>query len=395
MVDTMLRISVMTLLAITTIVSVCGCNTSSGVVFNDSGRGYFRRGQYDLARGEFQRALADEPNNAHYAYNLAAAMKKQGDTAGAERLYRHAINIDPKHQPAYHGLASLMVDEGRVDDAQGLINSWVATQPYLAEPHVEMAWLQSKLGSYDVAEAELQQALKIDPQNALAAAQMGHVYEQTGRINEAVAMYDRSLMINPAREEIHDRYAELRKKNWQAMMAGDTSRTEIPVQDQTMMASGLPMMTTAQIQPTSAQTMNFASYQPGGVLPVGYQSVNTQPVNSQMLHPQTSAGFPASSPYSMATPSAPAMMAPHQLTPGMMSSAQPLMAQFPQSFSTTPLSATPAGAVTPSSFYSATGKSGVFPEPQAPMQANFQLPLTVPPAQQHHVTGSVQVMQAF
>src|SRR5437588_748520 len=83
------------------------------------------------------RAAANDPWKVDYIHNAAAAMKRQGDVAGAERMYRQALAVDPGHQPSYHGLALMLKEQGRSSEAAELLQGWVEQQPYSAEPYIE------------------------------------------------------------------------------------------------------------------------------------------------------------------------------------------------------------------------------------------------------------------
>lgn len=187
--------------------ALTGCNQSSGFVMNESGKTLYAQGQYTAARREFERALIDRPDSPDYAFNVASAMRKQGDLIGAERMYRHAMTLDPRHQPAHHGLADMFVDQGRVAEADTHLQEWADTQPYLAESHVENAWFLRQQGDTVGAEQSLRRALQVDPKNPVAMAQLGDLYEVSGHPDEARAMYQRSLAGNPYQSEVKARMA--------------------------------------------------------------------------------------------------------------------------------------------------------------------------------------------
>jgi Tfp pilus assembly protein PilF len=197
------------LAALFMLVGLCGCNSMAGRYNNQVGMMHYQRGNFAAAQAEFFRAYADAPRNADYSSNLAAAMRKQGDIAGSEQLYRQALNIDSSHQPSYHGLAQLMVEQNRHGEATALLQTWSTAHPYHPAPHIETAWLKRQTGDIAGAENSLQQALQLRPNHPAALAQLGDLYQQTGRQDLAVAMYQRSLQSKWSQPAVQTRLASL------------------------------------------------------------------------------------------------------------------------------------------------------------------------------------------
>lgn len=310
--------------------SALGCNQMNGWVMNESGTAYYERGNYAMARQEFQRAMADDPYNADFAHNLATAMKKQGDVAGAERVYRHALNINPSHQPSHHELAQLMVGQGRQAEAMDLVQTWVDTQPYVAEAYVEKAWLQQETGDLAGAEQTLQQALQISPNHDVATAQLGQIYQKSGRNDLAVAMYQRSLYSNWSQPEVQSRVATIQGTT--TPVTAPTTRFATNPQTYapaTAYAQPIPM-TAARYGTTQRVTAlhPLPTYQhvtgtiAPGAIPAG--TVATGPVPAGTVY-QGTAAYPGGLPVAT-LPQAPHTVATHNIQP----QPDPLMNADPQ-----------------------------------------------------------------
>lgn len=246
-------------IALAVLVSSSGCcctHPAAGWWMNNSGMGYYERGEFAMARYDFYQAVALDPYNPDYRHNLAVTMKRLGDTGHAERILRHNLTVDTMHQPTYHTLAQLMIESGRSGEAYEMVHTWNATQPYLPESHIEMAWVEKETGNLQGAEMALRQALQAEPGHPVALAQLGQLYQEHGQPQQAAAMYQQSLAVNRNQPEVQTRLAQVQHSAAGSMMAG---RGHLPPPvfsgaPAPMMASG-PMMMPPQSMMASTPVM--------------------------------------------------------------------------------------------------------------------------------------------
>ncbi len=176
--------------------STVGCAPMSGWVMNSSGAAYYQRGEFEMARNEFARAVYDDPLNPDYRFNLAVAQSRLGQVAEAEQILQHNLTIDPSHEPTYAALSRLMIDTGRSSEAVGVMQTWVGSQPYNPDAYVGLASAQQKTGDLSAAQQTLQQALRVQPNEPKVLAQLGEIHQAQGNVAMASQMYQQSLAAN-------------------------------------------------------------------------------------------------------------------------------------------------------------------------------------------------------
>ncbi|OAI53181.1 hypothetical protein AYO47_05410 [Planctomyces sp. SCGC AG-212-M04] len=255
--------------------TLCGCNSVNGYVMNESGKAYYRRGDYTAARHEFERALMDSPENPNYAYNVAAAMQQQGDVMAAEKMYQHALVIDPGHEQSYEGLAHLLNNNDRSEEAEQLLTSWSESQPYDENASVALGRMHENLGNTSAADMAYDRALAANPNGS------GHHYRRAGRRREELA-YQRGLMQNPYNAGLRNDPQMMADQSPALMMA-----QQMPLYDPTMQPGPMPFQSygmapsvptppyigAANLAQQPMPTIYQGAYGPaaGGMAPPSYQ----------------------------------------------------------------------------------------------------------------------------
>ena len=109
------------------------------------------RGEFDAADDYFRRAL----NNPLYptpwiaSHNAGSCAEKAGDTEGAERDYRAALQVNPKFAPSLLNMARLRYQTGHYLSARGYLQRYAEVAPHTAESLWLGVQTENQLGDRD------------------------------------------------------------------------------------------------------------------------------------------------------------------------------------------------------------------------------------------------------
>ncbi len=123
----------------------------------------------------WRRAAAVAPRNVSYAYNLANALRDEGQLAEACTVYRTVLQRQPDHAAALQNLSATL---GQFGDTSGAVDAavrWCEAQPLHPEALRQLAASLWEAGRTAEARGAAQQALTLDetaPQSRLLVAQL-------------------------------------------------------------------------------------------------------------------------------------------------------------------------------------------------------------------------------
>jgi Tfp pilus assembly protein PilF len=191
----------------------CGPTVAEQVqTYNDLGVHLYEQGDYAGSRETFQMALALQPEDSAFLYNIGECYDHMGNNAKAEEYYNQCLQRSPNHARCRHSLAVLLVRTGRRKQAVYMIEDWLRREPKRPDPYAEDGWLWHQAGDLLQAQARLQQAIDVDPHNVRSLMELGLVYEDLGLPERAVTLYERVLDQDPRHHEAEQRLNVLRHK---------------------------------------------------------------------------------------------------------------------------------------------------------------------------------------
>jgi Tfp pilus assembly protein PilF len=131
---------------------------------------------------------------------LAIAWKlfQAGDLAGALRVYREVVEIDPSVVAAWQMIGAIDQLEARHDLAVATYQQVLRLDPNHVEALNNLGLAFHAQGKIESALDCLQRALELKPDYADAHSNLGNVLQEQGKLDEAVASYRQASRLKPA-----------------------------------------------------------------------------------------------------------------------------------------------------------------------------------------------------
>lgn len=125
------------------------------------------------ARALFERAIAENPNDARAQLDLGLSLEGLDDAAGAERAYRRAIEIDASLAEAHNNLGVLLREKEELPAAMAAFRAAIGANSRSASAHSNLAMALEDSEDFAGAEREYRAALEIQPDDVMVRANLG------------------------------------------------------------------------------------------------------------------------------------------------------------------------------------------------------------------------------
>jgi tetratricopeptide (TPR) repeat protein len=154
--------------------------TVSGDVDGDEhfqrGNQFVENGQFEEAIGEYEAALAAEPDNVSVMINLGVAYYNTGQFQQAVTQYQRALDIAPDEADVHSNLAATYVQVGDLETALQEYQAAVALQPDLAQAHFGLGVVYIELGENAQAIEALERFEELDTGQDSMATDLARQY---------------------------------------------------------------------------------------------------------------------------------------------------------------------------------------------------------------------------
>jgi tetratricopeptide (TPR) repeat protein len=187
-----------TALALLLAATAAGASVDSELAFH---RGVLAYGdeRLDDARQDFERVLAEDPEDTAAIHYLALIAQAQGSPDQAIALYERALALEPDDVDLRFDLGSALLEAGREAEARQAFEQVIAAEPDRARAHLFAGIAAYRLGDYDAAVPYLDRAAELDPSERLYARYYAGLSEaMRGELGSAAGAFDDVTEASPA-----------------------------------------------------------------------------------------------------------------------------------------------------------------------------------------------------
>ncbi|MCH2133164.1 MAG: tetratricopeptide repeat protein [Phycisphaerales bacterium] len=174
-----------------------------GIVLEYSGRDR-------QARDVFERAAALAPDQVEVVTSAAIACARLGDSDRALKWCDRALKVDPRNEDAHARRIEMLVGQGRHDEAE---TAFYLAEMAMDEPSplclLEIAVSLITRGQYRRAGWCLREAMRMEPGLPRIRLRLAEVHASTGRLDRAIQLCSREVREDPGNVEALAIYAGL------------------------------------------------------------------------------------------------------------------------------------------------------------------------------------------
>jgi len=169
----------------------------SAPLYCDRGVAYVKRGEYELALADFNKAIEITPKYYEVYHNRGIIYNTKGEDDLALGEFDKALRINPKYAPVYDNRGRIYDSRGQFDKAIADYNTAISLKPEFVDAYNGRGNVYEKQGDFDRALADFNKAIAINPNYHDAWYNRGNIYKKKGEYAKAIADYDKAIALNP------------------------------------------------------------------------------------------------------------------------------------------------------------------------------------------------------
>jgi len=204
--------------------SQAGASVSSELAFH-RGVVVFGDGRFDAAALEFEKVVAEDPEDTAALQYLGLIAQEQADFGRAVEFYDRALLVDPEDLDLQIDRASALLELGNADEAAAALDTVLAARPDDPRANLFAGIAAYRAGEYETAITHLDRAKALDPAISahatyyagLSAAFLGNFAQADGAfsaVEEQSPLSPLSISAKSLREQMTPSGAEEEDRPW-------------------------------------------------------------------------------------------------------------------------------------------------------------------------------------
>ena len=151
--------------------------------------------KWEDAQAEFQKGLAERPDDPILLVNMAVALLQQAAEKEADGYLRRALENDPDNLYAHYNLGIIERNRGNLEEAAMHYGRVVEADPEEVSSTYNLGSVLGRLKRFDEAETLYRRALELNPTHVSTLYGLGRLLLQTGRQEEGTELVSMSQEI--------------------------------------------------------------------------------------------------------------------------------------------------------------------------------------------------------
>jgi tetratricopeptide (TPR) repeat protein len=151
----------------------------------------------DQAEKMYRRAMRIAPKHPWVHNNLGNLLDDMQRYGEAEAAYRQAIELNPSDATAYNNLGGLLDDMQRYGEAEAAYRQAIELNPLLWQAFANLGILLENSGCYSEAESAYRRVIELEPTVALIYYRLANLLVDAGRFQEAEPMWREYIKLQP------------------------------------------------------------------------------------------------------------------------------------------------------------------------------------------------------
>lgn len=169
---------------------------------NAAADAYARLKNYDAAARIAREAAGKYPENTEALFRLASSLERAGNSAEAEKIFLHILDMRPNDAATQNYLGYMWADKGvQLERAREMLEKAVQREPRNAAYLDSLGWAYFRLGKMDRAERNLREAYRREPSDPTIEEHIGDLELKLGNSESAVRHWEKALQLKPEEPE--------------------------------------------------------------------------------------------------------------------------------------------------------------------------------------------------